>query len=188
MKRSIPAALTTLRLLLGPLALACAWFGWPRWLFAPILVVATLSDIYDGVLARRWGVATPALRRYDSMTDLVYYLFILAATWLLCRPAIVAHWLAVSALVASELATVAISLARFGAFPATHSWLAKVFGLFLFFCVFALLVFDATGRIIVWLAAIGLVANAEIIAILCVSKVPPVDVPSMLRMRDTGRE
>jgi CDP-diacylglycerol--glycerol-3-phosphate 3-phosphatidyltransferase len=182
-KRFIPVALTTLRLLLGPLALACAWFGWPRWLFAPILVIATASDIYDGVLARRFGVATPALRRYDSVTDLTYYLFILAATWLLCRAAIADHWLAVSALVASELATVAISLVRFRTFPATHSWLAKFYGLSLFGVVVALLVFDASGSVIVALAVVGLVTNAEIIAILCWSSDAPVDVPSIVRMR-----
>ena len=64
--------LTTLRLLLGPIALAlradeCS----TRWIYLPILIPATLSDIYDGILARRFGVATPALRRYDSITDVI---------------------------------------------------------------------------------------------------------------------
>jgi phosphatidylglycerophosphate synthase len=78
MKRHLPFALTTLRLLLGPVALACALTNVPRWVYLPILVAGTLSDIYDGILARRFGVATPALRRYDSVTDVIYYLFILA--------------------------------------------------------------------------------------------------------------
>ncbi len=30
----------------------------PRWIYLPILVVATLSEIYDRILARRLGVAT----------------------------------------------------------------------------------------------------------------------------------
>ena len=98
MKRSIPFLLTTLRLLLGPLALAVVLLGWPRAIFAPLLLAATLSDIYDGVLARRFGVSTPALRRYDSLTDVIYYLFILLATWLLCRPVLSAHWAAILAL------------------------------------------------------------------------------------------
>ena len=75
MKRHLPFALTTLRLLLGPIALACAWTGVARLFFVPILVCGTLSDIFDGVLARRFGIATPGLRRYDSITDVVYYLF-----------------------------------------------------------------------------------------------------------------
>lgn len=67
-----------MRLLLGPIALACALTNVPRWIYLPILVAGTLSDIYDGILARSFGVATPALRRYDSVTDVIYYLFILA--------------------------------------------------------------------------------------------------------------
>ena len=68
MKRHLPFALTTLRLLLGPIALACAGMGAARLVFVPILVCGTLSDIFDGVLARRFGIATPALRRYDTET------------------------------------------------------------------------------------------------------------------------
>jgi hypothetical protein len=85
-KRHLPFALTTLRLLLSPTALACALTDVPRWIYLPILATATLSDIYDGILARRFGVATPALRRYDSITDVIYYLFILVVAWWMCKP------------------------------------------------------------------------------------------------------
>ena len=74
----LPFALTTLRLLLGPVALFCALTNISRGIYMPILVAGTLSDIFDGILARRLGVATPALRRYDSITNVVYYLFIRA--------------------------------------------------------------------------------------------------------------
>ena len=181
MKRSIPALLTTLRLLLGPLALACALSGWPRWLFAPILLVATLSDIYDGVLARRFGVATPALRRYDSVTDMLYYLFVLYSTWLLCRERITSYWPLIVALLASEALCIAISFARFRRFPATHTYLAKLYGLALLACFLALLAFDAPGGWVVLACVVGLAANAEIVLILCRSPVAPVDVVSIFR-------
>ncbi|MGD1088324.1 MAG: CDP-alcohol phosphatidyltransferase family protein [Verrucomicrobiota bacterium] len=58
MKRHVPFLLTTLRLLLGPIALVCALTNVPRWVYLPILVTGTLSDVFDGVLARRFGVAT----------------------------------------------------------------------------------------------------------------------------------
>ena len=63
MKRQFPFLLTTLRLLLGPIALLGALEDISRFVYLPILVVATVSDIFDGVLARKYGVATPALRR-----------------------------------------------------------------------------------------------------------------------------
>jgi hypothetical protein len=56
MKRHLPFALTTLRLLLGPIALACALAGVTRFVYLPILIAATLSDIFDGILARKFGV------------------------------------------------------------------------------------------------------------------------------------
>lgn len=183
MKRAIPLALTTLRLLLGPLALAAALAGWPRLLFAPILFAGLLSDIYDGVLARRFGVSTPALRRYDSATDVLYYGFILAAAWLLCREVLSPNLGWILALLASEAACIVLSLARFRVLPATHSYLAKFYGLCLFACAMALLAFEAPGWTVVALASIGLLTNAEIFAILLLWQRAPVDVPSIFISR-----
>src|SRR5580693_9157857 len=122
MKRHLPFALTTLRLLLGPIALVCALTNVPRWVYLPILVTGTLSDIYDGILARRFGVATPALRRYDSVTDVIFYLFILAVAFLLCRTVITQTWLLVALILFSEAGCILVGYFRFGEFPATHSY------------------------------------------------------------------
>ena len=124
MKRHLPFALTTLRLLLGPIALACALTNFPRWIYLPILIIATLSDIYDGILARRFGVATPALRRYDSITDVIYYLFILALAWILCNAVITQNILLIALILISEIAVIIVCFARFKKYPATHSYLA----------------------------------------------------------------
>src|SRR5450631_2028115 len=114
MKRHLPFALTTLRLLLGPVALACTLTNIPRWVYLPILIAGTLSDIYDGILARRFGVATPALRRYDSVTDVIYYLFILAAAFLLCQPVVTQNWPLIALIVLSEAGGILVSYVRFG--------------------------------------------------------------------------
>src|SRR5271169_534974 len=110
MKRHLPFALTTLRLLLGPIALACALTNVPRWIYLPILITATLSDIYDGILARRFGVATPALRRYDSIADVIYYLFILAVAWRLCQPVVTANLWLIGLMLMSEAVGIFICL------------------------------------------------------------------------------
>ncbi len=179
MKRHLPFALTTLRLLLGPIALACALTNFPRWIYLPILVTATLSDIFDGILARKFGIATPALRRYDSITDIIYYLFILAVAWILCRSVIAGnHWL-IALMLLSEAGCISICLIRFGKFPATHSLLAKFYGLCLLAALIALLVFNAGNWAIIALAIVALVANSEIIAIHFLMDSPPVDVPSI---------
>jgi CDP-diacylglycerol--glycerol-3-phosphate 3-phosphatidyltransferase len=184
MKRHLPFALTTLRLLLGPIALACALVGVTRFIYLPILITPTLSDIFDGVLARKFGVATPALRRYDSITDIIYYLFILAAAWLLCKPVIAANLWLIALMLASEAGAISICLIRFGKFPATHSFLAKFYGLCLLAGLIALLVFNAGSWAIIALAVVALVTNSEIIAMHVIAKSPPVDVPCIFALMD----
>ena len=180
MKRHIPFALTSFEVLCaGPVALLCAFSDLTRMVYLPILVTGTLSDIFDGILARRFGVSTPWLRRYDSITDVVYYLFILAVAFILCRPVILANMLPLSLLLASEVIVVLVSFARFGKYPATHSYLAKFYGLCLLAAVVELLVFNASGWVIIALTAVALVTNAEIIAIQLLVKTLPVDVSSI---------
>jgi CDP-diacylglycerol---glycerol-3-phosphate 3-phosphatidyltransferase len=177
MKRHLPFALTTLRLLLGPTAVACAFADVSRFVYLPILVAATLSDIFDGVLARKFGVATPALRRYDSITDIIYYLFILAVAWILCREVIVGNLWLIALILLSEAACIFTCLLRFGKFPATHSYLAKFYGLCLLGAFIALLGFNAGNWVIAGLAVVALAANLEILAMHLIAKTAPVDVP-----------
>ena len=182
-KRQLPFALTTLRLLLGPIALGLAFGNAPRWLFLPLLVAGTLSDIFDGILARRLGMATPALRRYDSITDVIYYLFILGTLWRLCHDVVRENLWAVAVILASEAAAILVCAVKFGKYPATHSWLAKFYGLCLLGGLIALLAFDAGNWAVVTLAIVAAVTNAEIILLHLLAKTPPVDVPSIFHWR-----
>jgi CDP-diacylglycerol--glycerol-3-phosphate 3-phosphatidyltransferase len=159
MKRHLPFALTTLRLLLGPVALLCALTHLSRWIFIPILISGTLSDIFDGILARRFGVATSSLRRYDSVTDVIYYLFILVAALLLCKTVIMQNWFLIVLILVSETSCILVSYARFGKYPATHSYMAKFYGLCLLATLIALLVFNAESWVVVALTVVALVTN-----------------------------
>ncbi len=184
--RVIPPALTTLRLLLGPLACWLAVVDAAGWIFAAILVTALLSDIYDGVLARRWGVATEFLRRYDSLTDLFYYGCILWSTWHVARAAIEPHLGIIGVLIAMELACIVVCLLRFGKMPATHSYGAKLYGLALFTAFFCLLVLRSAPWVVPVTVGIGLLADSEILLILCLARKPPVDVKSVFLLLSRG--
>jgi CDP-diacylglycerol--glycerol-3-phosphate 3-phosphatidyltransferase len=186
--KHLPIALTTLRLLLGPVALVCALTNVPRWVYLPILVTGTLSDIYDGILARRFGVATPALRRYDSITDVIYYLFILAAAFVLCKMVITQNWLLIALILLSEAAVILVCYVRFGKYPATHSYLAKFYGLCLLTALTALLVFNTGSWTIIALTVVALVTNLEIIAIHFIMTKPPVDVRSIFALSKNNSE
>ena len=67
-------ALTLARLIL---AAPFIWIGIVRGagkIAALVLILGFVSDVYDGIVARRFGVATTGLRRLDSAVDTVFYL------------------------------------------------------------------------------------------------------------------
>src|SRR3954453_15221847 len=109
---ALPLSLTLLRLVLGPVAIMVVAKGWPQQLFVPILIGGILSDYFDGVLARRFKVAFPWVRRLDSLTDVVFYLCILLSAWLVSRSTIVAGLVPVIVMLVGELVCHAAGLAK----------------------------------------------------------------------------
>jgi CDP-diacylglycerol--glycerol-3-phosphate 3-phosphatidyltransferase len=177
--RWVPGGLTTLRLLLAP---GVVWNAWgPDWktLFVAALAVAFLSDIFDGILARRWSIATPALRRYDSLADVVFYLSVAAALWHLFPGALRSRLPFLAGLILLEGAGIAVSVARFGRLPAIHAYLAKAWGILLW--IASSLMLSRLGGV-GWLdaaLAMGMTVEIEGLAILALARRPPVDVPSL---------
>jgi phosphatidylglycerophosphate synthase len=139
-----PLALTTVRLLLAPLALILASRSVPGWIWVTILVTAFLSDIFDGIVARRLGVATAGLRRYDSATDACFYLAMLWAAWRLHPQALRDHAWGIGAVIALELTRDTVDFVKFRREAAYHMWSSKLWGVANFLCFFALLGFGAT--------------------------------------------
>ena len=112
MRRHLPAALIALRLMLGPLMLLVAANGEAAPLLAAMIVAATLSDIFDGVLARRWGVATEALRVADSRVDIVFIGCAVAALWRVRAVVLRAFLPALATLAAAAVAGAVLDLAK----------------------------------------------------------------------------
>jgi phosphatidylglycerophosphate synthase len=81
-KEHIPWLMAAARALLGPVLIVGAECGWNGLALAGIVVAALLSDIYDGVLARRWKCDTAGVRFFDSMADTVFYLCTAVAFWI----------------------------------------------------------------------------------------------------------
>jgi len=179
---AIPLALTILRLLLGPVAILLALTHSPRLSFAPLLLLGFLSDIFDGVLARRFGVAWPWLRRFDSLTDVIYYLCIFGATCLVARPVLREGLVGIALLFGSEVICHLVSWTRFRTMPATHCFSAKVYGIFLFLTFVGVLAFQTGAWVLIVLTIVGLVANAEVVAVLLLSTHPPIDVPGVFTL------
>ena len=81
-KQHIPWMMAAARAALGPVLIAGAASSWNGFTLAGVVVSALVSDIYDGVLARRWRCDTAGVRLFDSMADTVFYLCTAVALWM----------------------------------------------------------------------------------------------------------
>lgn len=127
--RFLPWILVWFRLLMGFVLLADALDGSTAWPFVLGLGAAILSDILDGMLARRIGVATVALRRADSWVDAAFFVLVALAAWLAHRPVLLAHAGLVALMLALFVLSQLPSLIKFGRAAAFHSYSAKAMGL-----------------------------------------------------------
>ena len=161
LKRVIPWGLIVLRALGCPLIVLGARHGWSGGWLGVVVVAALLSDIYDGILARRWGGETPVLRLSDSMADTIFYLGVVVALWLREPLVLLGNWKLFLALLSLEGARYVFDLWKFGKTASYHSYLAKAWGLLIAVAVVGVFSFNRLQWMI-WVAlAFGIVVNLE---------------------------
>jgi phosphatidylglycerophosphate synthase len=173
----LPFLLTTLRLCSSALFFIC---DESRWL-AGVLTLGLLTDIFDGVIARRLGVATDRLRRYDSFADTVFYLAVLVGAWRLFPDVILAHAVGIGLVAAMEAGRFVFDYLKFRREASYHFYSAKLWGLSLFIGFFLLFAFSNSGGL--WLAiAFGLIPQVEGFAASLITPVWVRDVPSVFHV------
>ena len=186
----IPLLLTALRAALGPVVVAMSLVAPSRLAFGACLVIAFLSDVFDGIIARRLGIATPALRRLDSIADTVFYVGATFAVWQLFPSAITDRWLALSVLVGLEGVRYMFDWVKFRREASYHMWSSKLWGIALFAGFFSLLAMGQGGVMVDAAVYVGIVADLEGLAISVVMRTWQSDIPSLVhvfRLRNLGR-
>src|SRR5256885_14813726 len=163
--QALPFWLITLRLLLGPVVILLS-LTHHRGVWLPFIIVAALiSDIYDGRIARHYGVATAALRRYDSISDTIFYVSIAVSAWILERQALVAVARLLIAIGILEVLRYAFDFVKFHREASYHMWSAKLLGLFLAASASALLGWGIAGALLQITLIIGIISDLEGLAI-----------------------
>ncbi|HTV08943.1 MAG TPA: CDP-alcohol phosphatidyltransferase family protein [Candidatus Aquilonibacter sp.] len=160
-KERIPWLMAGTRALLGAVMVLGERARWNGVALAVLVVTALLSDIFDGVLARRWKCDTAAVRVFDSMADIMFYAGCAIALGMR-HPGIVHAFAVPIAIVAGlEVSGLVFALRKFGKLPSYHSYLAKTWGLAL---ASALVVGFVTKQPSGWIAAalaLGALCNVE---------------------------
>jgi CDP-diacylglycerol--glycerol-3-phosphate 3-phosphatidyltransferase len=157
------------------LALAAA--GAPGAVLAGCVGVAVYSDLLDGMLARRLGGATAALRHYDTAADVLFYLAVLAGAWARHPDALTPYRWPIAGLLGLEVACQALSLARFGRNTATHAWSCKAWSALLAAAFATLFALGRCGALLPAAVAFGYLAYLDVLLILWLAPRCPVDVP-----------
>jgi len=172
--------LTVLRLLLAPVLVWLVYAGAPGLVFAGVVLVAFVSDYFDGVIARRLGVASAELRHFDSRADLVFYATAAWAVWRL-HPDVVRS-VAIPALVVIGLDVVRhiFDFAKFGRDVAYHAWSSKVWGLSLALALVLLMGFGISWPFVGITVILGLIAQIEGLLISVALPVWTHDVPTLI--------
>ncbi|MES2484726.1 MAG: CDP-alcohol phosphatidyltransferase family protein [Bacteroidota bacterium] len=166
--KKLPILLILFRLVLGPvmIAVACNFGDKARIALLVMLLAGILSDIFDGIVARRQGISTATLRRMDSQTDLVFWLCAGWCAWLLSPQIILANKYAIMVLFAMEGLTYVFSFAKFGKETCTHALLSKLWGITLFAAFASILGFDYGGIPLALAIVFGIISHIDVYLII----------------------
>jgi CDP-diacylglycerol---glycerol-3-phosphate 3-phosphatidyltransferase len=148
----LPWGLIAFRFFLGPILILQTTDGQLNLWFVFWIFAGLVSDIFDGMIARKLGVATPALRSADSKVDFFFIICLAILAWVGFQYPLREFSLP---LLVSMFALYGISILypwiKFGRVPAYHAYSAKLAGLSMMVAAIGLFGFGFTG----WTLAIG---------------------------------
>jgi phosphatidylglycerophosphate synthase len=140
---SVPGLLMAFRAVCAPAMFVLACFGFPGSLLAGLLAAGFVSDVLDGQVASRMGIATPALRYADTLVDRLFYASAAAAMAVAVPTAFDGAGLLLVALVTIHVSRATFEVTKYGRIASYHMWSAQALGVLLAVSMASCL---ATGR------------------------------------------
>ncbi len=180
MKTKIPQLLILFRLLLGPIMIVLTYkFGDSiRLELVFMLFLGILSDIFDGIIARKLSVSSEKLRRMDSQTDLIFWLCTAWCSWLLNPEIIIENKFSIIIIFTMEALTYVISILKFGKETCTHAILSKLWGITLLVAFTGLIGFGYAGFTFASAIIFGIIGHVDVFLIIFLLPKWTHDVPS----------
>jgi CDP-diacylglycerol--glycerol-3-phosphate 3-phosphatidyltransferase len=175
----IPSGLVLFRFLISPFLLLDALDGKTSIWFIVGFVAAFLSDIFDGIIARRLGVSNAQLRQADSWADVCLFSCIFVSAWIVYQDILVTYSLPLLMIIFAQLLWWVVNLVKYGKPASYHTYSAKFWGITLFIAIIALFGFDY-AEVTLWLTCIaGTIHSVEEIAMTLILPVWTHDVLSI---------
>jgi CDP-diacylglycerol--glycerol-3-phosphate 3-phosphatidyltransferase len=178
-KHAIPYSLIIFRLLLAPAILLWTWQTHQSgWFPVSCLWAAMISDIFDGIIARKLGVATNALRKWDANVDIVFWLAAGVCVWMLNGQLLKDHLYFILLLFVLEPVSDLINFIKFRKSGCAHNWLSKTWGILLLLTFTFLLAGSAPLWLFRTCLIVGLISQIDRIIISSLLPGPECDIPS----------
>ena len=187
--KNIPFALIISRLIIGLICIGLVFTPYEHTnvIIVILLVIGLLTDIFDGIIARRLNIATEKLRIWDSNVDIIFWLCVIFSLFYLNFDFIEHNYLFILIILGLEVLAYIISFFKFKKTIATHSLLAKLWTLTLLAFLIDL---GLTSHSHFWFylcVAIGIISRLEIIAIILKLKNWTTDVPSIFSVSNLNK-
>jgi phosphatidylglycerophosphate synthase len=177
---SIPYLLILFRFLLAPIILLISYFMTESaaYIVLVLMFLGLISDIFDGIIARKMKIDTEKMRRLDSQTDLIFWLSISVSCYLIYPELIKENLIGVLAVVVMEAVCYGVSLIKFGKETCTHAFVSKIWGLTLLATFTCLLGFAYGGWMMKICIILGLISQLDVILIILFLPKWTHDIPS----------
>ncbi len=120
-----PNLVSMTRILIAPVLFVFALLGMETW-FLGALIFSGLTDVLDGILARKLDMITPLGSHLDSWGDFVIYSMMAICAWILWPEITQRELLYYSIIVFSFLLPAQMGLVKFGKFTGYHTWGVKI--------------------------------------------------------------
>ena len=178
--KHLPQLLIAFRFLLAPVMLCLGYFYGTTYtaLIVFLLVAGLLSDIFDGIIARKQKVSSATLRRLDSQTDMIFWLSAGFTAWFIWPDVIRANATVISILLGMEVLCYLVSILKFGKETCSHAYLSKFWGLTLL-AAFIDLILNGHAAFFFYLCLVaGIISHLDRILITRILPTWQHDVPS----------
>lgn len=178
--KNIPYLLIAIRFLFAPVIffLAFTKAEESRFIILSLMFIGLLTDIFDGIIARKVGVSSEKLRRLDSQVDLVFWLSLGFAAYFINTELIKSQWKNIALIFIMEALCYIISFIKLKKETCTHAFLSKMWGLSLLISFTYLIGFQQAGWAFYLTIILGFVSHLDVILIILILPKWQYDVPS----------
>lgn len=150
--KRVPVLLVIFRFAIAPLLLLDAWDGITTSFFLAGYILAIISDIFDGIIARRLQVSTVQLRQADSWADIALFLCLALSAWRVYPQILIDLHIPLLIAIAAQVFLFSLCLIKYQKLPSYHTYTAKAWGLTILVATIALFGFGYAPTL--WLAIV----------------------------------